>query len=200
MSRFTNETIRVLLSIQRAKGVIIVIELPTGRQTFDFDCGAKALQLVIAYYGIDIPEGELMKELKIDANGVSVQNMISVAEAKGFKVVAQSGFSLDEVKRLVDGGHPVIVLVQAWAARYMTLEDWKADDDDGHYVIVIAHSGDIIVFEDPSSFHRTWMTEEEFIARWHDVDPRTHQKLEHFGMVLLGKEPMPPQKILAHMD
>jgi predicted double-glycine peptidase len=177
-----------------------VIELPTGRQTFDFDCGAKALQLVIAYYGIDIPEGELMKELKIDANGVSVQNMISVAEAKGFKVVAQSGFSLDEVKRLVDGGHPVIVLVQAWAARYMTLEDWKADDDDGHYVIVIAHSGDIIVFEDPSSFHRTWMTEEEFIARWHDVDPRTHQKLEHFGMVLLGKEPMPPQKILEHMD
>ena len=177
-----------------------MIELLTGRQTFDFDCGAKALQIVMAYYGIDIPEGELMKELRIDADGVSVQNMISVAEAKGFKVVAQCRFSLDEVRRVVDGKHPVIVLVQAWAERYMTLDAWKSDNDDGHYVIVIAHSGDIIVFEDPSSFHRTWMTEEEFMARWHDVDPKTQQKLEHFGMVLLGKEPVPPQRIFEHMD
>jgi len=177
-----------------------MIELPIGRQTFDFDCGAKALQIVMAYYGIDIPEGELMKELKIDAHGVSVQNMISVAEARGFHVMWKCGFSLEEVKGLVDGKHPVIVLVQAWAETYMTLKDWTADDDDGHYVIVIAHSGDIIVFEDPSSFHRTWMTEEEFLARWHDVDPRTKQKLERFGMVLLGKEPVPPHKTFEHMD
>jgi predicted double-glycine peptidase len=100
----------------------------------------------------------------------------------------------------VDEKHPVIVLVQAWAERYMTLEDWKADNDDGHYVIVIGHHGGIIVFEDPSSFHRTWMTEEEFLARWHDVDPRTQQRLEHFGMVLLGKEPVPPHKTFEHMD
>jgi predicted double-glycine peptidase len=177
-----------------------MLELPTGRQTFDFDCGAKALQLVMAYYGIDIPEGELMKELKIDADGVSAQNMISVAEAKGFQVIWKCGFSLEEVKQLVDGKHPVIVLVQAWAERYMTLEDWKADNDDGHYVIVIAHHGGVIVFEDPSSFHRTWMTEEEFMARWHDVDPRKQQKLEHFGMVLLGKQPVPPQEAFEHMD
>jgi predicted double-glycine peptidase len=39
---------------------MIVIELPIGRQTFDFDCGAKALQIVMAYYGTDISEGDLM--------------------------------------------------------------------------------------------------------------------------------------------
>jgi predicted double-glycine peptidase len=33
-----------------------MIELPSGRQTFDFDCGAKALQLVMAYYGVDVRE------------------------------------------------------------------------------------------------------------------------------------------------
>jgi len=177
-----------------------MIELPIGRQTFDFDCGAKALQILMAYYGIDISEGDLMKELRCDRDGTPVQNMISVAKAKGFEVIWKCGFSLEEVKRFVDEKYPVIVLVQAWAERYMTLEDWKRDDDDGHYVIVIAHLDGIIVFEDPSSFHRTWMTEEEFLARWHDVDPRTQQKLEHFGLVLLGKEPVPPQKILEHMD
>ncbi len=177
-----------------------MIELPIGRQTFDFDCGAKALQLVMAYYGVDTPEGDLIKELRCDTKGTSVQNMISVAEAQGFHVVWKCGFSLEEVKQLVDEKHPVIVLVQAWAQRYMTPEDWRADNDDGHYVIVIGHHGGIIVFEDPSSFHRTWMTEEEFLARWHDVDPRTQQRLDHFGMVLLGKKSAPPQNKFEHMD
>jgi predicted double-glycine peptidase len=177
-----------------------MIELPVGRQTFGFDCGAKALQILMAYYGIDISEGDLMKELKCDAQGCPVQNMVSVAEAKGFQVLWKDGFSLEEVRRFVDEKHPVIVLVQAWAERYMTVEDWKTDDDDGHYVIVIGHVDGIIVFEDPSSFHRTWLTNEEFMARWHDVDPRTQGRLEHFGMVLLGKAPMPPQKTLEHMD
>jgi predicted double-glycine peptidase len=177
---------------------MVVIDLPIGRQTFDFDCGAKALQLVMAYYGIDIREDELMKELKPDRDGTPVKNMISLAEGKGFQVVAKCGVSLETVKQYVDENHPVIVLVQAWAERYMTLEDWKKDNEDGHYVIIIGCHDNIIVFEDPASFRRTWMTEEEFIVRWHDVDPRTQEKLDHFAMVLLGKQPA--RKVIKHMD
>jgi len=175
-----------------------MIDLPIGRQTFDFDCGAKALQIVMAYYGIDVREDELIGELKCDASGVPVQNMISVAEKRGFNVVAKCGVSLERVKQYVDENHPVIVLAQAWAERYMTLEDWKEDNDDGHYVIVIGHHSYVIVFEDPASFRRTWMTEEEFVVRWHDVDPRTQEKFDHFAMVLLGKQPA--KKVLEHMD
>jgi predicted double-glycine peptidase len=177
---------------------MVMIDLPTGRQTFDFDCGAKALQLVMAYYGMDIREDELIKELEIDRYGVPVKNMISAAEKRGFQVVAKCGFTLEAVKQYVDADHPVIVLVQAWAERYMTLDDWKEDNDDGHYVIVIGHHGYIIVFEDPASFRRTWMTEEEFIVRWHDIDPRTQERLDQFAMVLLGKQPA--KKVLEHMD
>jgi len=175
-----------------------MIDLPVARQTFDFDCGAKALEIVMAYYGIDVREDELMQELKCDSDGTPVKNMIAVAEKEGFQVVAKCGVSLETVKQYVDEKHPVIVLVQAWAERYMTLEDWKEDNEDGHYVIVIGHHGYIIVFEDPASFRRTWMTEEEFIVRWHDVDPRTQEKLDHFAMVLLGKQPA--RKVLEHMD
>ena len=39
-----------------------MINLPIGRQTFDFDCGAKALQIVMAYYGVDIREDKLMEK------------------------------------------------------------------------------------------------------------------------------------------
>jgi predicted double-glycine peptidase len=55
--------------IYRELGGTAMIELPIGRQTFDFDCGAKALQIVMAYYGIDIPEGDLIRELRCDTNG-----------------------------------------------------------------------------------------------------------------------------------
>jgi len=175
-----------------------MIDIPSGRQTFDFDCGAKALQLVMAYYGLDIREDELFKELKPDQHGVPVNNLIATAEKYGFEVVASSGVSLETVKDYVDQDQPVIVLVQAWAERYMTLEDWRQDYDDGHYVIVIGHSGGIIVFEDPSSFRKTWLMEEEFLARWHDLDPRTGEKHDQFALVLLGKAPA--KRVIEHMD
>jgi hypothetical protein len=71
----------------------------------------------------------------------------------------------------------------------MTLEDWRNDYDDGHYAIVIGNAKGVLLFEDPGSFRRTWLRESEFLARWHDRDPSTNEKLEHFAMVLLGKEP-----------
>lgn len=175
-----------------------MIDLPSGRQTFDFDCGAKALQLVMAYYGVEVREDELLQELGIDRYGVPVKNLVAAAERRGFQVAAQCGVPLGTLKQYMDENQPVIVLVQAWAERYMTIEDWKRDDDDGHYVIVIGHSGDIIVFEDPASFRKTWMTQREFLARWHDIDPRTGERLDHFAMVLSGRAPT--QKVLEHMD
>ncbi len=175
-----------------------MIDLRIVRQTFDFDCGAKALQTVMEYYGVEMREDELMKELGTDKDGTSVDTMVSVVEKKGFKVYATTGVSLEQLKRFIDEGYPVIVLVQAWAERYMTLEDWKADYDDGHYVVVIGYRGNIIVFEDPSSFRRTWLTEGEFLARWHDVDAKTDKKLEHFAMVLMGRDPV--RKAVEHVE
>lgn len=177
---------------------MVIIDMPGGIQTFDFDCGAKALQLVMSYYGVEIREDKLIKELKTDKNGTSVKNMTAVAERHGFQVVAECGVSLEKVKQYVDQKRPVIVLIQAWADRYMTLEDWRDDDDDGHYAIVMGYEGNIIVFEDPSSVRRTWLTAEEFVFRWHDVDPRTQERLDHFAMVLLGKPP--GSKKPEHMD
>jgi len=136
-----------------------MINLRIGRQAFDFDCGPKALQMVMEYYGVEIREDILIKELGTDKNGTSVDSMIFVAEKNGFKVFTATEVSLEQLKDFVDGGSPVIVLVQAWGERYMTLEDWKADYDDGHYAIVIGYNGNIIIFEDPSSIRRTWLTE-----------------------------------------
>ncbi|MBN2062876.1 MAG: C39 family peptidase [Deltaproteobacteria bacterium] len=175
-----------------------MIDLHVTRQTFDFDCGAKALQTVMAYYGVEVREDELMETLGTGEDGTSVAGMIAIARKHGFDVKASVGWTLREVKRMVEAGIPVIVLLQAWADRYMKVEDWLKDYDDGHYAIVIAFEKGVLLFEDPASFRRTWLREREFLARWHDRDSKNNETYEHFGMVLLGKEPT--LKAAQHMD
>ena len=124
--------------------------------------------------------------------------MISVAESRGFRVEAGQNWTIGDLKCQVSEGNPVIVLLQAWANEYKSPKDWRNDYDDGHYAIVIGYSKDVIFFEDPYSFHRTWLKEKELLARWHDRDPDTQQTLECFGMVLLGKDAT--GKVLTHME
>jgi ABC-type bacteriocin/lantibiotic exporter with double-glycine peptidase domain len=175
-----------------------MIDLHIGAQTFDFDCGAKALQMVMAYYGIEVREDELIDVLGTGVDGTAVSDMVLVAQRHGFQVKAACGWTLPEVKRTVNGGDPVIVLLQAWTDRYMTIEAWRNDYEDGHYAIVIGFEKRVILFEDPASFRRTWLSERDFMARWHDRDTKTNEILEHFGMVLMGREPV--EKTPTHMD
>lgn len=98
----------------------------------------------------------------------------------------------------VDEGHPVIVLVQAWADREMSLREWRNNWENGHYAVVIGYNPKAVFFEDPSAFYRTWLNDNEFLARWNDLDPHTGRKLEHFGMVLPGRDPV--GKVIEHMD
>ena len=50
-----------------------MIDLHIGRQTYDFDCGAKALQTVMAYYGVDVREDELMETLGTGTQGTETR-------------------------------------------------------------------------------------------------------------------------------
>jgi predicted double-glycine peptidase len=71
-----------------------LINLRIVRQTFDFDCGAKALQAVMEYYGVEMREDEILEELKVDEHGTNYINMIALAKKKGFQVFAANGVSL----------------------------------------------------------------------------------------------------------
>lgn len=168
-----------------------MIDMHSARQAFDFDCGARALQAVMGYYGVDIRGDVLLDELEADPElGVPPERLIAVAGRHGFDVESGTGWSVEDVKRYVREGHPVIVLLQAWAKSYMSIKDWKNHFDDGHYAIVMGYNRNVLFFEDPASFRRAWLRENEFLARWHDRDPRTGEKLFRFGMVLLGREPL----------
>jgi predicted double-glycine peptidase len=188
---FADALVETLTSIRRLHTPSRVIDLNVQRQSFDFDCGLKALQMVLAYYGVEEREDLLLSELGTEPElGTPVSAMVEFAQRRGFEVRAGPDWTLDDVKAQIDEGHPVIVLVQAWAERRMSLSEWRRNFDDGHYVVVVGYEGDSLFFEDPASFHRTWLKAPEFLARWHDLDPSTGEKLMQFGLVLHGKEPV----------
>lgn len=184
--------VRSLVSSRR------MLDLPGSRQTFDFDCGPQALQTVMAYYGVKIRKDRLLKELGTGRDGTDHRVMADFARRKGFRVEMGEKWTLDSLRRSIDRGHPVIVVLQAWSGRELTLKQWRANYDDGHYAIAMGYSHSAIFFEDPSSFSRTWLRDSEFRARWHDLDPHTGNKLEQFGMVLLGRQPA--GRVMEHMD
>ncbi len=194
---FAESLVQTLQSLQKSQRMSM-IDLHIGKQTYDYDCGAQALQTVLQYYGADVRGDALMEALGTSEEGTPPQALIRVAESYGFQVKSGTHWSLNQVKQYVDDGTPVIVLLQAWADRYMTLDDWRRDWDDGHYAIIIGLNKDVLLFEDPATIRRTWLREREFMARWHDMDPKTGEKYEHFGMVLLGKQPA--KLSLEHMD
>jgi predicted double-glycine peptidase len=194
---FAESLTRTLQSLQESQRVSM-IDLHIGKQIYDYDCGAQALQTVMNYYGVEVNGDDLIQALGTTEAGTPPQSIISVAQSHGFEIKSGTQWSLNQVKQYVDAGTPVIVLLQAWADRYMTLDDWRRDWDDGHYAIVIGVSKDVLLFEDPATIRRTWLREREFLARWHDMDVKTGEKYEHFGMVLLGKQPA--KLSVEHMD
>ena len=97
-----------------------MIDLHYGRQAFDFDCGATALQTVMAYYGVEVRLDVLMEALGTDEDGTDVRDILRTARSYGFEAQGRSGWTLGELKGKIDEGIPVIVLLQAWAERPKT--------------------------------------------------------------------------------
>jgi hypothetical protein len=52
------------VEIRIGREIVPVLNLNEERQTFDYDCGAKALQTYFAWHGEDVREDRLMRELK----------------------------------------------------------------------------------------------------------------------------------------
>lgn len=174
-----------------------MLDFPQLRQAFDYDCGSVVLEAVLAYYGVELREDKIIHLAKTDKQtGTFIQDIISVVESFHLKTSAKA-MTLDELKEYIDGGIPVILVLQAWTESKHV--NWKKDWDDGHYVVAIGYDKTKIYFEDPSSFERTYLTFAELRDRWHDVDGKT-KKYYNYGIAVYGKRPKFSDHQVIHMD
>lgn len=175
----------------------VLLRLPTVRQATNYTCGVAALQSVLRYYGTDIREDNLAKELKSNPdNGTNYRDIEAYALKKGYTVEIRTEMSLEDLQHLLRDGKPVLCAIQAWPDAPPV--DWKNDWIDGHWVVAIGYDRNRMLFMDPSTLgNYTYIPNEEFIDRWHDVEGDYTTTLEHFGMAI--SKPVPaydPDEIL----
>lgn len=175
-----------------------LLPLPDVRQSTPYSCGAAALQSVLAYWGIEIREDQLMELLGTDPEiGTPPRAIVTAAESMGLKAGLQEELSLEKLAVFMKEGIPVIVAAQAW--REQSEGDWSEEWECGHYMVVIGIDQDNVYFEDPSLLgSRGFIPRDQFLERWHDVDGKGRQYLR-LGIPIQGTKIAPPPA-LAPVD
>lgn len=174
-----------------------IIQLPKLHQIYEWDCGANAIQSVLAYYGIEKREEIIIKHAKTsEKHGTHINDITKTIKKFGLDLDCKT-MTIKDLKKYIDKNIPIIVLLQAWSDKKEV--DWENSWDNGHYVIAIGYNNDKIIFEDPSSFNRTYLKNDELEVRWHDID-KNGKKYIHYGVAVYGKKPSFNQNKIIHMD
>ena len=210
------------------KGKCKLIKLPLYRQSHNFTCGVACVASVLRYAGYDFDTREDRLLLELEATPENGTNYMNIAEylesvrTEGFPntpVIAtevvcedyasnENGLKLTDslllqLRAALDDYSPIICAIQAWKDD----GDYNTEtEDDGHYVVLIGYKKDaekdtyIYYFMDPStSGSYTYLTEEEFILRWHD---NLEGKSKRIGIKVsyLNSKQEVPINIAYHID
>lgn len=174
-----------------------ILEFPDLRQMSNYDCGATAVQSVLAYYGIDFREEKVLKMAGTTKDGTPIEGIKKIL--KHFKLrFREKEMDIEQIKKCIRRKIPVIMLVQAWADKKV---DWANDWNDGHYVVAIGYSQKKIYFEDPAAYNKTYLFYHELRERWHDIDTNPNgKKYFNFGIPVYGKKIKFDEDEIIHMD
>ena len=175
----------------------VLLRLPLVRQSTNYTCGVASLQSILRYYGFERREDILAAELGSDSEtGTDHRKIIEFSLANGFSVEKKLDMSIDDLKTLLRAGIPVMCVIQAWCDSPPV--DWKDVWDCGHYVVAIGYDSERIFFMDPSTLgNYTYIPNEEFLDRWHDIDNDEVTELVHLGIIIHMPEPdYNPEEIL----
>jgi ABC-type bacteriocin/lantibiotic exporter with double-glycine peptidase domain len=172
-----------------------VLECPRLIQTYNYDCGAKALQIVLAYYGVYVSEGSLIRSAGTTTkNGTEANGMLRTLRKYGLEYEAGK-MTVSRIKCFIDKKIPVILLLQAWAGRKIT--NWNREWSVGHYVVAVGYDKTKIYFDDPNTFNMAFLTSRELVKRWHSK--MKGSKHINYGIAVFGKRPTFDPKKIVHM-
>ena len=146
------------------------MKLPLYRQSKSYTDGPACLMSVMRYakYVFDIREGNMVNALGADAyNRVDTAKMVRYLNAvrlddkdeQYFDAEFKENMSLDELKKEIDGGHPVICAIQP--------VDDSGDSENGHWAVAIGYDTDNIFLMDPSTAAGyTYLSNNDFTDKW----------------------------------
>lgn len=173
-----------------------LLTFPQLRQTYPYDCGATVFQAILLYYGIDIRKDKIIRQLGTNQkSGTHPGSLCKSMRTHKLSYDAKP-MTIDTLKKYIHKGIPVILVLQAWTKKRNP--NWKKIWNDGHYVVAIGYDKNKIIFEDPTMFSRTFLTNAELEQRWHDIDTQG-TIFDHYGIAVYGPKPISRTQII-HMN
>jgi predicted double-glycine peptidase len=163
----------------------VLLNVPSIRQSTEYSCGAATFESIMAFYGNDLSEENVMDILKTTEGGTSPESFLKGAKKFGLKSKMEKGMSMEEIRDYLDKKIPVILAIQAWNEKKV---DYAKDWGDGHYVAAIGYDKDGFYFMDPSQLGYSYLETEELDSRWHDIS-KEKEIFTHLGIVIYGKSP-----------
>ena len=168
-----------------------LLRLPLFRQATSYSCGVACVLSILRYakYDFDIREdvlatalgsnddvGTLSYKIVDYLNAVRYNN----EEIPWFTAEFKQGMTIEDLKREIDNGHPVICGIQAWNwdenEEYQIDLDYSEDWESGHWVVAIGYNRDNIFFMDPSTAgNYTYISNDRLMERWRDYDGVTRE-------------------------
>jgi predicted double-glycine peptidase len=165
-----------------------ILDFPTTRQSFDYSCGPGAVQAVMAYYGKDFRESQLIDLLQTDKDeGTLIRDIVKIFNSEGFSTDVKENMTTSDLFGYIDKNIPVIVLIQAWGSETDFMNNYKNCWNDGHFVVAIGYTNKEVFFSDPALFNTGYIPIPEFLDRWHDYDEGDN-KTNHLGIAVYGQE------------
>ncbi|MBW2338773.1 MAG: C39 family peptidase [Deltaproteobacteria bacterium] len=141
----------------------------------DFQCGPASLAEVLTFYGEDVTPDEVADAIfRKSIRGTVTIDMVLYARRKGFAARWYSG-SADDIRRSVDRGVPLIVMVDLGFANI----------SNNHYMVVVGYNPDGVIVNSAKAREKliTW---NYFLSRWDRTDrwtlriySKTQPKTEH---------------------
>jgi ABC-type bacteriocin/lantibiotic exporter with double-glycine peptidase domain len=162
-----------------------ILPFPGFKQSYDWNCGTTALNMILAYYDKDVYEEEIMAIAKVTKeDGTPIEGIKDVAKFFGIKFKESTNFTTDDLREHIDNGWPTLLMIQAW--HKINNPDWDNEWDQGHYTICIGYDGKRLIFADPISIKKVFLTDAALNSRWHGWTD-DGKKMGHWGIVFTNK-------------
>jgi predicted double-glycine peptidase len=143
-----------------------IIAVPAFQETLrSGTCGPASLKMVLAYYGVEKEEAELVRMCRTDPRvGTDDDGIRRAAEALGFVVKIKNESSIADVEKYLRRGIPLLV---NWFSRGRP-DYGLSEVADGHYSVVVGLDKEHIYLQDPEIGRLRTLGIPDFLRVWFD--------------------------------
>lgn len=149
------------------------------QQKTQWTCSAACLKAVLAHYGQNIPEMQLIEAIGAKkGRGAECDEIAAAARKLGFDAFEYSFESIDQAKSLTDADMPIICDIQSFN-----------NPGKGHYVVMTAIDDQVHLMDPNTPTNERVISREEMDERWWDrAMAPPHSMMPKWGIIVLPKE------------